>query len=805
MRGITIITALALASGIADAYSVRVHVYGANLVAEDVADDGKVDLGKWGTYTVDRDVYDAIRMFPAYFRAGAVGPDGYPDIFTGQAFTHGDQSDGLVDYLIDRRRVTCQYAVNQGWCGACDAQQQCTSPKDQIVPHRFVTDYGDVMTRPKQFWRSIDWAQALIEDARREVRDAAGLGIEDRQRALQALAFAFGYLMHYAGDGFAHQWVNLYAEGAWDYFDESLAPEYRHVALERYIEHLMSQKPSSTAAWTDRNVEVPVWFVRKYLVEKYIGGCTIDPKAQTLSCTEDSAASKAAHLRFLLGYRQALEVLRDEFPAPPMTVLDDIDPKVNIDIKNPASYSSIWSYMVNRCIYEVAAGGFMQSGNCMERIYLMAFHTYITTRLQKTNEAIDQWIRVSNGIVQDMLDNGISITAIKTRLFDYQQNFLLPMFIPGPDEDLRKVFGVSCADAGPKNFEKVCDALMAEARTVFAEVQDQVEQAFLERMQSWIDAFDRYLCALDKLVAYYTQPDIMMNYVFCGTTSDCARSLARRAQVNQDVLATGVGDDFMPFQNTQTMSKLALVGDQKRDMTGIVNAANALPGVLIDPATVAFVNDRAYERVLFESIASLDGKPTIEENVVAKGGVSNPNRVLYDQFRKPPRSGLLLTAPLQDGVYEPLFQISQQDPDGDQIILAYDLCPCAPEVLAKNALDSDNDRIGDTCDPDANASRFGSIIAGMPGSDFANQAVRDYFDKQFGELVLACEKDTTHKATAVAGSLAAELDDYYRRGEISHAATELLTEEVKSFAQLLQNGAMACADRPLPKVVTSCP
>ncbi len=794
----------------AHAYSVRVHVYGANLVLQDVVDDGQVDLGAWGTYPVDPDVAKALELYPSYFRAGAVGPDGYPDIFTGQAFTHGDQSPGLVNFLLKGRTITCPLAETRGWCqpGTC-ASYQCSQPNDKIVPYAFTDSAGAPHKRPRQFWRSIDWAHALIDDARGEVRDSYVNGdVEQTQRALEALAFAFGYLMHYAGDSFAHQWVNLYAEGAWDYFDESYAPEYRHVTLERYLEHLMGPAAKDQAAWTNRRVDVPVWFVRKYLVEQYIGGCTLDKFLQ-LVCTPDSAADGAAHIRFLLGYRQALEQLLGQLPpAPTPLEFTGMGLPAGFDVRDPSAYSSIWSYMVNRCINEVAVGGFLGFGqsNCMTRIYEMAIHTYVKQRLARTDLAIDQWIRTSNAIVQDMLDNGLSVSSISAMLTTYRTDFLEPMFIPGANEPLRLSFGISCADAGPKNFEKVCEAMMGEVRKVFAEAQDAVEAAFNQRMKTWIDAYERYLCALDKLLAYYTQPELMMDYVFCGQPSACARSLDRKAQIQQDVLATGSADDFMPFMNTVALSKLALVEDQGRDMDDLAKIANAAGIVagLIDPTQAAFVQSFAYERILYESVASLDGEHTIEENVAAKGGVQNPKRVVYDQFRKVPRFAWLLDDVLRRRLYEPFFRIVEQDPDGDQIILAYDLCPCVPEVLADNGADADGDRVGDACDPETRFESARGELVSIPPWEVADPQFVTDLENQMRMTFEVCATFGTAAALVEAARWYLLVDDAAGRGTIGHDASVMLIDTAKSLTEVLRKGGMACVDRPLPQVVSSC-
>ncbi len=53
---------------------------------------------------------------------------------------------------------------------------------------------------------------------------------EDHQKAL---AFAAGWVVHYAGDAFGHTWVNSYAGGEWDW--GSMGIVTRHVVLEGYV------------------------------------------------------------------------------------------------------------------------------------------------------------------------------------------------------------------------------------------------------------------------------------------------------------------------------------------------------------------------------------------------------------------------------------------------------------------------------------------------------------------------------------------------------------------------------------------
>jgi hypothetical protein len=74
------------------AWKSKAHVYLADIALQDALDDGKVSIyfgsTKIGDYPVDPKTLTAIRAYPAVFRAGALGPDAYPDIATGQMLIH---------------------------------------------------------------------------------------------------------------------------------------------------------------------------------------------------------------------------------------------------------------------------------------------------------------------------------------------------------------------------------------------------------------------------------------------------------------------------------------------------------------------------------------------------------------------------------------------------------------------------------------------------------------------------------------------------------------------------------------------
>jgi len=105
-----IILSLFSPSALLFAWKSVVHVYLALIARADAIDDGQVTIyevdyetGRFvtdaagnrkiiGSYPVDPYVLTAIRTYPRQFKAGALGPDAYPDILTGQTGIHPDNS-----------------------------------------------------------------------------------------------------------------------------------------------------------------------------------------------------------------------------------------------------------------------------------------------------------------------------------------------------------------------------------------------------------------------------------------------------------------------------------------------------------------------------------------------------------------------------------------------------------------------------------------------------------------------------------------------------------------------------------------
>ncbi|MBP7706742.1 MAG: hypothetical protein KA243_05785 [Candidatus Aminicenantes bacterium] len=139
-----------------------------------------VQVPPFGWLRLDEDAARALLWFPQLFRAGAVGPDLFPDLLTGQTVIH-----------------------------------------------------------PGQGPRSGRWA-AFLES---EVRRVAGLyhgGPGEFDGSSIIRSYYLGWLAHMAGDLFGHAWVNDYAGGVWPeitdgFTDEERKNIIRHLIVEAYV------------------------------------------------------------------------------------------------------------------------------------------------------------------------------------------------------------------------------------------------------------------------------------------------------------------------------------------------------------------------------------------------------------------------------------------------------------------------------------------------------------------------------------------------------------------------------------------
>lgn len=81
------------------------HIFMANLLREAILPDGKVTIDGY-TYQIPKETVEVLSDYPNYYRAGAVGPDFFPDMFFGQTQIHPSESGRVLERM---RTVLARY------------------------------------------------------------------------------------------------------------------------------------------------------------------------------------------------------------------------------------------------------------------------------------------------------------------------------------------------------------------------------------------------------------------------------------------------------------------------------------------------------------------------------------------------------------------------------------------------------------------------------------------------------------------------------------------------------------------------
>ena len=145
--------------------------------------------GNTFAYTIPQEYQEAIFSYPDAFRAGSLGPDFYPDMVTGQMYTH--------PYF--------------------------TNPVDQSKVE------------------SGEWITLLCESVNRLPKNS-----DERK---QALAFTLGYMLHFCGDLFGHDFVNTFSGGTYpsysnvdilNPYDAELNNIVSHMSEESYMDSFVN-------------------------------------------------------------------------------------------------------------------------------------------------------------------------------------------------------------------------------------------------------------------------------------------------------------------------------------------------------------------------------------------------------------------------------------------------------------------------------------------------------------------------------------------------------------------------------------
>ena len=70
------------------AFDTRTHVWVSQQVINDIEEDGDLDIPPFYNLPISEDRKNAILSQKESYRLGNIGPDGFPDLLTGQQTTH---------------------------------------------------------------------------------------------------------------------------------------------------------------------------------------------------------------------------------------------------------------------------------------------------------------------------------------------------------------------------------------------------------------------------------------------------------------------------------------------------------------------------------------------------------------------------------------------------------------------------------------------------------------------------------------------------------------------------------------------
>lgn len=217
------------------------------------------------------DVVRAIQGNMGAYRAGALGPDIFPDLYGGQVWVH--VNNGNIKGLS---REACQ------------------------LPDCVPSDVSFEARAPISKWRSIDYGMFLLKRAH-------AYNDEGQKGRDKAIAFAHGYLAHMAGDGFAHSYVNEWVRSVFDYktghsgaLYGPLTEEIQHLAVEGFIDaHIPKMDAESL------RLDPPLGFLNKLFQDAH-------GHAQGLSNGTRAGAFGGAYFETLLDAKAKLLPLSKE-------------------------------------------------------------------------------------------------------------------------------------------------------------------------------------------------------------------------------------------------------------------------------------------------------------------------------------------------------------------------------------------------------------------------------------------------------------------------------------------------------------
>lgn len=428
---------------------------------------GKEDTSKTPyTYLIPEEFEDAIMSYPDAFRAGSLGPDFYPDIIVGQMMTHP----------YDARKT-----MGSG-----------------------------------------EWVKLLVESVNCLPKDSA-----ERK---EALSFTLGYMLHFCGDLFGHDFINTFSGGTYpsltdiDYTN-GMGAEINnimsHMSQETYMDSLVNKDFYKKNNYL--NIKAPTKFVTDTLITK---GNAENGHAAIY----DKYAELPPHFEWLIDWRNELYLEANEWR-------DNPDPTLSAAA---TAYLDRWVEDLDRAIYALT--------ETFDTIARRLVTEANPSTVDIVTEEVKKWGKTYGiyitGVPDHMIDGvKISIEVLDAifEALDFMdiELFDLDELIEDLIEDiLLEAIGFPGIDKALKQYE---------TRLKNPEVQldhkDNPYKPSNANFKEFKAYMDRY-AAEQKLLSTTTLTNILNDK-------------------DNGVLTEVIDSDFEAFYNTMVMFKLILIGPEK--------------------------------------------------------------------------------------------------------------------------------------------------------------------------------------------------------------------------------------------------
>lgn len=420
------------------AWKAQTHNYIANLILEEVKEKkGKVSIEPFGDYKIAPEFEKALTDYPEAYRAGALGPDAYPDIYIGQAYIH-----------------------------------------------------------PKEGLTSGQWLKAIYEDA-------MGLSKDDPKR-YEIIAFMLGFMTHYAGDMFGHNYINGIAGGSYPAMSDLVKPEKSEAALDIILKHVASESlidsmvPGKYKQGEAVNIDAPNDFILNAFI--YDGS-----KNNGISKKYDSK-DIPKHLSYLVELRQALYQKAEHYRA-------------YANAKNAVDYAE------NTLICN-----------------------YLDRWIDDLDKAMDAWIQVSENIAKGLASDGEEgdLSVVKNEVSNWFDNYGKYMS-PVPDVIIQALGAPESVAKFFKN-ELGIDYLYNKYEAFKKEIQGMIIGYMIYNVAGMTEE------QVQQIKEAMNAPELILG-------SDVVESMKEEMKnfgTSEGLKATE--QEFTAFYNSVVMAKLVLIG-----------------------------------------------------------------------------------------------------------------------------------------------------------------------------------------------------------------------------------------------------